>query len=93
MNEEVRVTVFVSGKVQGVFFRQNAKKMAKELGLKGWVKNLPNGKVEAVIEGKKEVIERLVEWMKKGPFLSKVDDLKVNWQEAKKDLEDFQIIY
>lgn len=93
MKKNVRVKVLVSGRVQGVFFRQNTKDLAKKFGLKGWVKNLPNGKVEAVVEGKKETVEKLVEWLKKGPSLAKVEDLKIDWQEAKGDFEDFQILY
>ena len=56
--------IFVSGKVQGVFFRKYTQKQAKALGLVGWVQNLPDGRVEATAEGKPEDVERLVQWCK-----------------------------
>ena len=58
-----RVHVLVSGKVQGVFFRSSTKNMAEELGLSGWVRNLADGRVEALFEGKKEVVETMIEWI------------------------------
>ena len=63
----VRVHVFISGKVQGVFFRSSTKDMAEELGLSGWVRNLPDGRVEAVFEGEEKKVEKMVEWCRKGP--------------------------
>jgi len=73
----VRVHVFVSGKVQGVFFRSSTKDMAQELGLSGWVKNLADGRVEALFEGKNDVVEKMIEWCKIGPEFSKVTGLEV----------------
>ena len=93
MQNNVRVRVLVSGKVQGVFLRHNIKEQAKMLRLKGWVKNLPDGKVEAVVEGEKEIIETIIKWVRQGPFLSRVDSIKVDWQEARGEFDDFQILY
>jgi acylphosphatase len=92
---KARVKVLVSGRVQGVFFRQNTKEKARELGLKGWVKNLPDGRVEALFEGEKSLIEEILNWFKKGGVpLARIDNLEVSWQEISSDiLEDFRIIY
>lgn len=89
----VRVHVFVSGLVQGVFFRQNAKRVADSLGLRGWVRNLKDGRVEAVIEGPEEKVAEMVEWMKKGPPLARVERVEVIREEYKGEYKDFRIIY
>ncbi|MEM0482640.1 MAG: acylphosphatase [Nitrososphaerota archaeon] len=89
----VRVRVFVSGIVQGVFFRQNAKRVADSLGLKGWVRNLRDGRVEAVIEGPEERVAEMVEWMKRGPPLARVEKVEVIREEYKGEFRDFRITY
>lgn len=73
----VRVHIFVSGKVQGVFFRSGTKQKALELALTGWVRNLADGRVEAVFEGEEEGIEKIVEWCRKGPAYARVEDVEV----------------
>lgn len=73
----VRVHIFVSGKVQGVFFRSGARDKALELALTGWVRNLADGRVEAVFEGEEEGIEKIVEWCRKGPAYARVEDVEV----------------
>jgi acylphosphatase len=90
---EARCHVFVSGRVQGVFFRQNTLEKAKALGLKGWVKNTKDGKVEAVFEGEREKIEKILEWMRKGPPLARVDGLEIKWEDFKSEFDDFEIRY
>ena len=72
-----RVHVFISGKVQGVFFRSGTKDTAEELGITGWVRNLPDGRVEAVFEGEKDRVDKMVEWCRKGPAHSQVSDVEV----------------
>jgi len=91
--EKVGAHVLVSGIVQGVFFRANTAEKAKELSLLGWVKNLPDGRVEAVFEGEKEKIEEIIDWLKSHPGMSKVEKVEVDWQEAKGDFENFEIRY
>ncbi len=71
-----RVRVLISGKVQGVGFRYFTKLEAKLLGLNGWVKNLDSGKVEAVFEGDKKKVEKMLEWCEKGPPVSMVKEIK-----------------
>ena len=91
--EKARCHVLVSGRVQGVFFRQNTLEKAKSLGLKGWVKNRGDGKVEAVFEGEKEKIEKILEWMRKGPPFARVDGLEIKWEDFKGEFKDFEIRY
>lgn len=93
MNEKVRAHIFVSGRVQGIFFRDNTRKRAEELGVYGWVRNLPDGRVEAVFEGEKEKVEQMIEWSKRGPPFANVDGVDVEWKEYKGEFEDFEIRY
>ena len=85
----IRVHVFISGKVQGVFFRSSTKDMAKKSGLFGWVRNLADGRVEAVFEGKKDAIEKMLEWCKVGPEYARVTGIEVIWEEFKGDFKEF----
>jgi acylphosphatase len=73
----VRVRVLVSGRVQGVFFRETCRTVAVEHGVRGWVRNLPDGRVEAVFEGTAEGVHRLVDWARRGPRLAVVSDVAV----------------
>jgi acylphosphatase len=90
---KARCHVFVSGRVQGVFFRQNTLERAKSLGLIGWVRNTEDGRVEALFEGEKEKIEKILEWIKKGPPLARVEKVEVKWEDFKGEFEDFEIKY
>ena len=80
------VHLIVSGRVQGVFFRDNTRRKAIELGLKGYTKNLDDGNVEIVAEGDEEKIKELIEFIKKGPGIAKVTDVKIKH----KELENFK---
>lgn len=91
--EERAVKLLISGHVQGVFFRANTKDRAKELNLKGWVKNLSNGDVEIFAQGKEEDLNKLKEWAKKGPPRARVDDVQAETEEIREELEDFRIRY
>lgn len=93
MKEKARARVVVSGRVQGVFFRQNTQQKAKELGITGWVKNLPDGQVEAIFEGDKEKVEKMVKWAEKGPDSARVDSFNVEWQEYRGEFENFEMRY
>lgn len=88
-----RVHILVSGTVQGVYYRYNTMKKAQALGLKGWVRNLKDGRVEIVCEGRAEDIDRLLEWCKKGPPGAHVESLEVRRQEFKGEFTAFEIIY
>jgi acylphosphatase len=88
-----RVHLLISGEVQGVFFRANTRRVAKEIGVTGWVRNLPNGMVEVVAEGRKPQLDRLIEFCKKGPEGARVDDIVIEWEKYKGEFKDFQILY
>ena len=70
-----RVHAFVSGRVQGVWFRGSTQREAESRGLVGWVRNLPDGRVELVAQGPSEAVERLLAWARHGPPTARVDDL------------------
>ena len=70
-----RVRVVVRGRVQGVFFRAETRARAQSLGIAGWVRNAPDGTVEAVFEGDPERVESMVEWCRRGPAGAQVDDV------------------
>lgn len=91
MGQKARAHIFVSGRVQGVFFRQNTRKKAQELGITGWVKNLPDGRVEALMEGEKDKVENLIEWLRKGPIIARVDGVEIFLEEYKGEFNDFII--
>jgi len=74
-------------------FRANTYEKAKELQLLGWVRNLPDGRVEIVAEGEKERVEKLIEWAKVGPSLAKVENVQIKWEEYQGEFEDFKIRY
>jgi len=85
----IRIHVLVSGKVQGVFFRSSTKEKAEELGISGWVRNLSDGRVEAVFEGEKEKVDKMVEWCRKGPEFAKVTDVDVFTEEYQGEFNGF----
>ncbi len=90
---KVRAHVYVSGRVQGVFFRYETRKEAVKRNVKGWVRNLPDGRVEAVFEGEKEDVEKLIDFCHKGPPLAKVEKVEVFWEEYKGEFKDFKLIW
>ncbi|WP_297498959.1 acylphosphatase [Thermococcus sp.] len=89
--ERVRVHLRIYGRVQGVGFRWSMQREARKLSLSGWVRNLPDGSVEAVIEGDPERVEALIGWAHQGPPLARVTRIKVEWEEPE-GLKDFRVI-
>jgi acylphosphatase len=85
-----RRRVVVQGHVQGVFFRETTKRRAVAAGVSGWVRNLPDGNVEAVFEGEREAVERLVDFAREGPRGARVDWVDVGAEEPE-GLTDFEI--
>jgi acylphosphatase len=69
--------VVVSGRVQGVWFRETMRRLAERHGVAGWVRNAPDGTVEAVLEGSSETVRRIVDWCRIGPPDARVDDVVV----------------
>ncbi len=88
-----RVHLIISGIVQGVFFRSTMKRMADILGVKGWVKNRWDGKVEAVLEGEESAVEKLIEWAHKGPPYARVDKVEIEEEEYLGEFDNFHIRY
>jgi len=77
---EARAHVLVSGMVQGVFFRAETSGRARSRGLAGWVRNLPDGRVEAVLEGPRQAVESMLGWMRDGPRGAAVSSVEVSWE-------------
>ena len=88
---QARAHVFVTGKVQGVYFRQNTQLTAKEHGATGWVRNLPDGRVEAVIEGNEKTVKAVVDWCRQGPPAARVDGIEVRDEKYSGEFSTFEI--
>ncbi len=93
MNEHKQVHVWISGIVQGVFFRAHTRQVALSLHVTGWVRNLRDGRVEIIAQGTQDALERLVEWCHHGPSMSRVDKIDVRWEDITKTFDDFEIRY
>lgn len=92
MSGEKRVHAFVSGIVQGVFFRDHTRRWAGELGLCGWVRNLQDGRVEVVAEGPEEHVQALLSRLRRGSPRSRVEGLEVEWEPVRGDFPDFRVL-
>ena len=88
-----RVHILVSGKVQGVFFRQALKVIAKKNNVVGWVRNLTDKRVEAILEGDNKSVNLVIEWAKIGRANSHVDNIEINNEEFKNEFSTFEVLY
>jgi acylphosphatase len=88
-----RLHAYISGRVQGVGFRSFTRRNAKEIGLTGWVKNLPDGRVETVAEGREREIEKFIDKLKEGPSGSKVEALDINKKDYEGSFSEFKVTY
>jgi acylphosphatase len=88
-----RAQVIVHGLVQGVWFRQSTKDEATRIGVFGWVRNLPDGTVEALFEGEKKKVEEIVGWCHRGPSGAEVTKVDIAWQKYKGEFARFEIRY
>ncbi len=88
-----RVRIFASGRVQGVLFRDFTQKWASSFGLTGWVRNLPDGRVEVLVEGKRDKIDQLVDKLRQGPQMARVDHIDMNREEYRGEYSDFRITW
>ena len=88
-----RVIIHVYGLVQGVFFRYTTRKIARSLGLTGFVKNLPNGSVYIEAEGPKAKLEELIEFAKRGPKSAQVESIEYEFKEAKDKFKGFEYFF
>ena len=90
--EMTRAHLTISGLVQGVFFRANTVENAQPLNVCGWVKNNPDGSVEAVLEVDKESIEKVISWCRTGPPKARVDKVVVKWEKFKDEFDGFMAL-
>ena len=88
---QVRAEVRVTGRVQGVWFRQSTKDTAERYGVKGWCRNNPDGSVEAVLEGEETTVKAVIDWCKNGPDLARVEDLQIEWKAPNGEFDRFRI--
>jgi acylphosphatase len=93
MADKARLHVLIEGRVQGVFFRASTRDEARKLGLDGWVRNLPDGRVEALIEGDRRAVAEMLLWCRRGPKYSYVDRVDEEWLPFQGDLGEFRIVY
>lgn len=87
------ICCIVKGKVQGVFYRDFVAKHARHLALVGYVRNVPNFTVEVVAQGYGDNLEKLIAHLRKGPFMSKVSDVEVEWREPSKEMKTFDVVF
>jgi len=90
---KVRAHVIITGRVQGVFFRTETQDEAIRKGMTGWVRNMPDGRVEAVFEGEKDNVEKLIEFCRRGPPGARVTKVEVVWENYMGEFRDFRIRY
>ncbi len=89
--DKIRAHVYVSGIVQGVFYRGHTQRMARSLGLTGWVRNLPDGRVEAVFEGPRDAVHQAVRWCHTGSPSAYVERVDVHYEPATNEFRDFRV--
>jgi acylphosphatase len=90
---KARAHVFVNGRVQGVFFRSQTKHNADRHDVTGWVRNLPDGRLEAVFEGEKDAVEKLIEFCRHGPSGARVTNVELTWETYTGEFDRFKIKY
>lgn len=90
---KARAHMLVSGMVQGVFFRYHTRELAQRLGVHGWVRNTRDGQVEAVFEGEKEVVERMLNFCRRGPSGARVTNVEVKRENYRGEFSGFEVRY
>lgn len=86
-----RAKIHITGRVQGVWFRQSTKEQARRHNVKGWCRNNRDGAVEGVFEGDADAVKALIDWCGQGPPAARVDNVSVTWEEATGAFTNFQI--
>lgn len=92
-NKKIRARVRIAGKVQGVYFRQNTRIVANRHRVTGWVKNLKDGRVEAVLEGNEMDVSEVIEWFYAGPPKAIVDDVQIKYEPYIGEFQEFKVNY
>lgn len=85
-----RLHLLITGRVQGVFYRQSTTQVATDLGLRGWVRNLPDGRVEVLAEGSQAALEQLLAFCHEGPPAALVEQVERAWQDETGEFERFE---
>jgi acylphosphatase len=88
---KVRAHIWVSGRVQGVYFRWETRKQANIFGVTGWVRNKPNGDVEAVFEGEPQAVEKVLNWCREGPEMAYVTGMELEWEPYQGEFHGFSV--
>jgi acylphosphatase len=88
----IRATVRIRGMVQGVSFRYYTRRTAMQHNVAGWVRNLPNGEVEAVFEGKESDVRQVIDWCREGPSAARVEEVLIDWEEARGQFTSFDVV-
>lgn len=90
---KTRAHIYASGKVQGVYFRQHTRHQAQNRGVNGWVRNLDDGRLEAVFEGEEAAVQAMIEYCRHGPKDAQVTGLQVAWEPFQGEFASFQVIH
>jgi acylphosphatase len=93
MGKKVRAHVIIAGRVQGVFFRMETQRAAERCRVFGWVRNKPDGTVEAVFEGDQACVDAVLDWCREGPDYARVEDVDVTWEDFTGDFTKFEVTY
>ena len=93
MQKQVRAHAIISGRVQDVFFRMETQRAAGRFGVFGWVRNRPDGSVEAVFEGQQQAVDAVLQWCQEGPNLAVVKNVEVKWLDFTGEFESFDITW
>jgi acylphosphatase len=93
MSTKVQAHMLVSGLVQGVYYRDNTRRVAERNEVTGWVKNMPGSGVEALLEGEREDVERVIEWAQQGPPGAIVESVEVDWRPYSGQFYSFEVRY
>ena len=93
MDANVRARLLISGRVQGVAFRWETLQVAMRCQVKGWVRNLADGRVEAVVEGPRQQVTDLIDWCRKGPPVARVERLDIQWEDFSGTFREFKITH
>jgi acylphosphatase len=83
--------IVITGQVQGVFFRREITDLARRLGVNGWVRNLPDGRVEVMAEGEKSKVEELIQFCRVGPAGARVHAVEIEWADSRREFRGFKI--
>ena len=89
--KKISAHLFISGRVQGVWFRDSTKQQADSLGLTGWVRNCKSGQVEIIVEGEDVAIDKLISWCRTGPTMARVNDVRIDFDDYRGEFVGFTI--